>query len=81
MGEVVYTLEGARHSDGARSLDGRALERDKEVVIIRYERGIAYVEEWDRYMDEIEGMPASRDGLPAGRPGQQAAESADPDRD
>jgi len=81
VGEIVYTLEGARHSDGARSLDGRPLDRDKEVVIIRYERGIAYVEEWDRYIDEIEGLPASRDGLAAGRPGQQAAESADPDRD
>jgi membrane protein implicated in regulation of membrane protease activity len=80
VGEIVYTLEGARHSDGAKAVDGRALERDKEVVIIRYERGIAYVQEWERFLDEVEGMPASRNGLPAGPPGQQSAGSADSER-
>ena len=63
VGEIVYTLEGARHSDGAKAVDGRPLERDKEVVIIRYERGIAYVEEWDQFRDEIEGMPSSEKAL------------------
>jgi membrane protein implicated in regulation of membrane protease activity len=51
IGEVVYTLGGARHSDGARSLDGLPIPHGTEVVIVRYERGIAYVEPWDRYLE------------------------------
>lgn len=81
VGEIVYTLEGARHSDGARTVDGRPLERDKEVVIIRYERGIAYVEEWDQFRDEIEGMPASGEALPSGHEGQPPADEAEAERD
>lgn len=76
VGEIVYTLEGARHSDGARTVDGKPLERDKEVVIIRYERGIAYVEEWDQFRDEIEGMPHPGEPLPPGRDGKPSADEA-----
>ena len=57
-GEIVYTLAGTRRSDGARSVSGEALERGAEVVILKVERGIAYVERWDSY--------ASRLGLPPG---------------
>src|SRR5262249_10742606 len=42
-GEVIYSRGGARHSCGARSADGRAVEKGAEVVITAYERGIAYV--------------------------------------
>lgn len=51
-GEVVYTLDGARHSDGARSLDGLPIPQDTEVVIVRFERGLAYVQSWSRFVDE-----------------------------
>jgi membrane protein implicated in regulation of membrane protease activity len=81
VGEIVYTLEGARHSDGARSVDGRPLGRDKEVVIIRFERGIAYVEEWDQFRDEIEGLPPSGGQLPSGQDGRSSAPPADGERD
>jgi hypothetical protein len=57
-GEIVYTLAGTRRSDGARSVSGEALERGAEVVILRVERGIAYVERWDSF--------ARRLGLPPG---------------
>ena len=57
-GEIVYTLAGTRRSDGARNVSGEALERGAEVVILKVERGIAYVERWDSY--------ASRLGLPPG---------------
>jgi hypothetical protein len=57
-GEIVYTLAGTRRSDGARSASGEALERGAEVVILKVERGIAYVERWESY--------ASRLGLPPG---------------
>jgi hypothetical protein len=48
-GEIVYALGGTQHVDGARSVAGEALERGIEVVILRLEGGIAYVERWDRF--------------------------------
>ena len=50
-GEIVYSLGGTRHSDGARSTTSEALERGAEVVILRMEKGIAYVERWAKFAD------------------------------
>ncbi len=52
VGEIVYSKGGSRHSDGARSVDGSAIEHGTEVVIVRYERGIAYVEPWSSYVQK-----------------------------
>ncbi len=46
-GEIIYSQEGTRHTTGARSEDGRAIERGAEIVVTRYERGIAYVRRWE----------------------------------
>jgi hypothetical protein len=45
-GEIIYTQLGARRSAPARSEDGTTIERGSEVVVLRYERGIAYVRAW-----------------------------------
>ncbi len=50
-GEIIYSQEGTRHTAGARSEDGRAIERGEEVVVTRYERGIAYVRRWEELAD------------------------------
>lgn len=50
VGEIAYSKGGSRRSDGARSVDGSAIERGTEVVIVRYEKGIAYVEPWSSYI-------------------------------
>lgn len=50
-GEIVYTLGGTRHSDGARSESGEPIERDTQVVILRIEKGIAYVQPWATFAD------------------------------
>lgn len=50
VGEIVYTMGGSQRSDGARSADGSAIERGTEVVVVRYERGLAYVEPWASYI-------------------------------
>jgi len=42
-GEVIYTLEGLRRSAAARSVDGAPLPRGAHVVIVRRERGVAWV--------------------------------------
>ena len=46
IGEIVYTLGGTRHADGARSESGELINRGTQVVILRLEKGIAYVEPW-----------------------------------
>jgi hypothetical protein len=50
VGEIVYCKGGSRRSEGARSLDGKAIEHGTEVVIVRYEKGIAYVEPWNSFV-------------------------------
>jgi hypothetical protein len=50
IGEVIYTRGGTRRSAGARSVNGQALERGAEVVIARYEQGIAYVQPWEEFV-------------------------------
>lgn len=51
-GEVVFSQAGTRHTCGARSDTGEALEKGTEVVITRYERGIAYVHVWEKLAGE-----------------------------
>jgi membrane protein implicated in regulation of membrane protease activity len=51
IGEILFLQTGARRCSAARSDDGRTIERGTEVVVIRYERGIAYVRPWA----ELEG--------------------------
>ena len=46
-GEIVFTHAGTRRVAGARSENGRAITKGTEVVVMRYEKGIAYVVTWD----------------------------------
>lgn len=52
-GEIIYSQGGARRAAAARSDAGASIERDAEVVVLRYERGVAYV----RTFAELEGQP------------------------
>jgi hypothetical protein len=52
-GEIAYSQGGARRAAAARSDAGAAIARDVEVVVLRYERGVAYVRPWS----ELEGPP------------------------
>jgi membrane protein implicated in regulation of membrane protease activity len=49
-GEVIFEQHGIRRSAGARSEDGSAIDKGTEVVISRYEKGIAYVKKWDEFI-------------------------------
>ena len=52
-GELIYSQQGTRRSCGARSEDGTFIDRGSEVVVMRYEKGIAYVLRWqDLHRDE-----------------------------
>jgi len=46
-GELLYSREGSRRAVAARSEDSREIPRDTEVVVTRYEKGIAYVRRWE----------------------------------
>jgi len=46
-GEILFLQAGARRVAGARSITGAPIDRNIEVVITRYENGLAYVRAWD----------------------------------
>jgi membrane protein implicated in regulation of membrane protease activity len=48
-GEIIFSMAGVRRCSGARSDDGKAIEKGTEVVIERYEKGIAYVKRWEEF--------------------------------
>ncbi len=45
-GEMIYTQMGTRRVCGARSEDASAIAKGTEVVVTRYDKGIAYVRLW-----------------------------------
>lgn len=51
-GEIVFTHAGARRVAAARSDDGRAIDKGTEVVVTKYEKGIAYVTTWEELSKE-----------------------------
>lgn len=62
-GEIVYEQLGARRSAPARSEDGEPIQRQEEVCVVRYEKGIAYVRRWeDLTSDQWSGISGQEDG-------------------
>jgi membrane protein implicated in regulation of membrane protease activity len=51
-GELIYSRDGARCATPARSDDGTPIPRDTEVIVTRFERGIAYVRRWEELAEE-----------------------------
>ncbi len=46
-GEIIYSQEGTRRTCGARSEDGKSIPKGTEVLVCRYEKGIAFVRPWE----------------------------------
>src|SRR5260221_5242267 len=55
IGEMIYAQMGTRRVCGARSDDGSAIAKGKEVVVTRYEKGLAYVRLWSEMSGEEDG--------------------------
>jgi membrane protein implicated in regulation of membrane protease activity len=51
-GEIIYSQAGTRRTCGARSEDGGALAKGAEIMVARYEKGIAYVKRWEEVSGE-----------------------------
>lgn len=51
-GEIIYSQAGTRRTCGARSDDGQIIGKGIEVVVTRYDKGIAYVRLWEEMSRE-----------------------------
>src|SRR5579884_295330 len=58
-GEIIYSQAGTRRVCGARSETGQAIAKGAEVVVTRYEGGIAYVRLWDELSGEAQFKTAA----------------------
>jgi membrane protein implicated in regulation of membrane protease activity len=45
-GEIIYSQAGTRRTSGARTEDGNAIAKGSEIIVTRYDKGIAYVRLW-----------------------------------
>lgn len=59
-GELIYTQAGTRRTCGARSEDGAAIAKGTEVIVTRYERGLAYVKTWEEMAGGDGSEPSKR---------------------
>jgi hypothetical protein len=58
-GELIYSQAGTRRVCGARTENGNAVSKGTEVVVTRYEKGIAYVRLWSELSGEDEPQTAA----------------------
>jgi membrane protein implicated in regulation of membrane protease activity len=60
-GELLYSQAGTRRVCGVRCDDGSAVAKGTEVVVTRYEKGIAYVRRWSEMSGEDIGQAATQE--------------------
>jgi hypothetical protein len=53
-GEILFSQNGSRRFAAARSENGLPIPRDTEVVVMRYEQGVAWVRRWDEVADGLQ---------------------------
>jgi hypothetical protein len=58
VGEMIYSQNGSRRAASVRSENGQPIARGVEVVVTRYEKGIAYVRPWDE-LTEVSGRSSA----------------------
>jgi membrane protein implicated in regulation of membrane protease activity len=69
-GEMIYSQAGTRRVCAARSEDSGGILKGTEVVVTRYERGIAYVRRWSELsgeesaLGEAAGAKVDKEGTP-----------------
>jgi len=51
-GEIIYSQAGTRRTCGARSENNSAIPKATEVMVTRYEKGIAYVHLWSEMSED-----------------------------
>lgn len=69
-GEITYALAGSTQTSAARSVAGDEIPRGTEVVVLKYERGVAFVDTWQHALNE------GSDAAPALDAGGTASEAS-----
>lgn len=72
-GEIIYSQTGTRRSCPARSEGGSALANDAEVVVSRYEGGIAYVRLWEEFTSDQDPPEGTKGQAESNRSGSRAS--------
>jgi hypothetical protein len=60
-GEIVFSQEGIRRCAGARSDKGEVIPKGTEVIVTRYEKGLAYVRLWEEMADGVSATAGDAD--------------------
>ena len=56
-GEIIFEQVGARKACAARGDTAEDIQRDEEVVVTRYEHGVAYVRRWNELAEKAGLLP------------------------
>ena len=59
-GEIIFVQDGARRASAARSETEEPLNTGEEVIVTRYEQGIAYVRRWDEVASSAGILPEEK---------------------
>jgi membrane protein implicated in regulation of membrane protease activity len=62
-GEIIFEQEGARKACPARGEEDEEVGRGEEVVVTRFENGVAYVRRWSELAEKAGVLPAEEKGL------------------
>ncbi len=69
IGEIVYEQLGARCSVPARSENGEPIQKQEEVYVVSYEKGIAYVKRWEEALRASDQLSVVSGQPPSANPG------------
>ena len=56
-GEIIFEQEGVRKACAARSENDEDVDRGEEVVVTRFEKGVAYVRRWNELAEKAGLLP------------------------
>src|SRR6476660_2895683 len=62
-GEIIFVQEGARKACAARSEEGDEIRRGEEVVVTRFDQGVAYVRRWSELAEKAGVTPEEEKSL------------------
>jgi membrane protein implicated in regulation of membrane protease activity len=66
LGEILFSLDGTRRCAAARTENGQLIERDAQVLVVRYDNGVAWVRPFTD-LDEFD-HPGQQDSPPSPTP-------------
>jgi hypothetical protein len=60
-GEIIFEQLGVRKACAARAESAEDIQRDEEVVVTRYEHGVAYVRRWNELAEKAGLLPEEQE--------------------